>query len=306
MWLICEKGVTQNMAKRLGWTFVIGGALGVLSQIIFDLWSAFCTDPNFVLSKTLGSDDLVTMGIVGAILGGLGIYRHLDKRSTFGAGLPFSGFAFGIGMNMIGAWTKDKPESFWKCTWKGLWMVIWFNVLVFALCFFISGIYYYGFGIHDSKQFFLIQPLADPISGPLLYLTGFIAGGIITCIWEFILIVTKAKMVRVLATAWCIGCLLAPTGIISWLGSWGGWGAQVMIMNGGLICYNISFMFFNGIAGAGFEFASLVLTVCCLFLTGWLCFIIHILKYGHKPQNYKELEAEKANAEVAATAPSVE
>ncbi len=297
----------MSLRKRLGWTFLIGGALGALSQIIYNLWSAFCTNPGFILSRTLGSDVLVTMGVIGALLGGLGLYRHLASRTTFGAGLPFSGFAFGIGENMIGPWTKPKNngrEGFWHCTWHGLWLVIWFNVLVFALSFFIAGLCYYGAGIKESTQYLLVQPLAHPVSGPLLYLTAFITGGLITCVWELVIVITKLPMSAVLAIAWCSGTLLAPTGIMAWLSSFGGWGMNVMIMNGGQILYNVGFMFFNGTPGAGFEFAALVITIGCLFLTGWLCFILHIIKYGHKSQDHRDGQVVVPTAKAQADAAS--
>ncbi|MGI6217235.1 MAG: SpoVA/SpoVAEb family sporulation membrane protein [Coriobacteriales bacterium] len=276
------------MARRLGWTFIIGGFLGTLAQVIYNIWSTYCTDPSNILSQTTGSDVLVTMGIIGGILGGLGIYRLLGKHSIFGSALPFSGFAFGIGQNMIEPWIRKKNEGregFWHCTWHGLWMVISFNVFVFAMSFAIAGIYYYGFGIHDSSQFLLVEPLANPVSGLPLYLTAFITAGAICCVWELFISATKLSLTKVLAISWLTGCALTPTGIMGWLSSFGGWGANVMIMNGGQIFYNVSFMFFNGTAGAGFEFASLVVTIGCLFLTGWLCFIVHIAKFGHAPQD---------------------
>ena len=288
------------MGKRLAWTFVIGGALGVVAQIVYYLACAIFTDPNSVLTEVHGSDTLVMMGILGAILGGLGFYRHLSKRSTFGAGLPFSGFAFGVGENMIHPYTSEEKKGFFASTWKGLWLVIWFNVLVFSIAFFIAGIYHFGFGIENSTDFYWVQPLANPVTGPLLYVTAFVSGGVICCIWETVIVLTKLKLSTVLAIAWCVGALLTPTGIMAWLGSFGGWGADVMVMNGGQICYNVAFMFFNGIKGASFEFAALVLTIGCLFLTGWLTFIIHIVKYGRKPQDYKDLKPTTAENEAQA------
>ncbi len=288
------------MAKRLGWTFLIGGALGMLAQLIYNVLSLIFTDPDFLLTETLASDTLVTMGIFGALIGGLGVYRHLDERSSFGSGLPFSGFAFGIGKKMIGPWTapKEKRENFWKCSWRGLWLVIWFNVLVFAGTFIIAAIFYYVVGIHDSSQFMWVQP-GESVTGPLLYFTAFITGGIIACFWEAILILTKIDFVWILASAWLFGALLTPTGIMGWLGSFGGWGSEVMIMNGGQILYNVAFMFFNGEALASWEFIVLVTTIGCLFLTGWLCFIIHILRFGHKPQNYSELTESDIEAQTS-------
>ncbi len=276
------------MAKRLGWTFLIAGALGMIAQIIHNLWETYCTSPDLILSRTLGSDTLISMGILGAILGGLGFYRHLEARTSFGAGLPFSGFAFALGQSMISPWTKPAEqgrEGLLRCISHGLWIIIWFNVLVFALSFFIADVYYFGLGIHDSSKFFLIQPLTAPVTGNLLYLTSFVCCGLIACLWEIVLVVTGLPMIAVLALSWCSGALLAPTGIMSWLASWGGWGIEVTVMNGGAMLYDIAFMFLNGAPGAVFEFVVLVATLGCLFLTGLLTFVIHTVKYGHLPQS---------------------
>ena len=123
------------------------------------------------------------------------------------------------------------------------------------------------------------------IEGFPLIFTSFIFGGLITCFFEFLLIKTKIGFVWILAFAWVFGAILTPIGIMPWLSALGGWGTNVMIMNGGQILYNVAFMFFNGQAIAGFEFLVLVGTIGCLFLTGWLCFMVHIFQFGHKNQD---------------------
>lgn len=275
------------MAKRLKWTFVIGGALGVLAQLVFWFVTVAFTDPTNILGEAHGSVTLVAMGIIGAILGGLGIYRLLSARSQFGAGLPFSGFAFGIGEKMIHGWVKGidgKNDSIWLCIWRGLWMVIWFNVIVFLATFIVAGIAYYGLGIHDATQTFIPRPGFE-IDGPLLIIGAFVFGGLITCFFEWLLIKSKVKFVWILASAWVLGAILTPIGIMPWLSTLGGWGTNVMIMNGGQILYDVAFMFYNGLPLAGHEFAILVGTIGCLFLTGLLCFLVHIFKFGHKSQD---------------------
>ena len=279
------------MAKRLGWTFLIGGALGTLSQLVFWFISAVFADPTLeptgllaVLSETVASDTLVAMGVIGGVLGGLGVYRHLAAKTTFGANLPFSGFAFGVGEKMIHGWTKKRPDNFWLCTWRGMWMLIWFNVIVFVATFIVAGLYYYLGGIHDSSTFLLVQPTVH-VEGPLLILTSFITGGVVTCFFEIILLLTRLPFVVVLAFAWIFGAIITPLGIMPWLSEFGGWGVNVMIANGGQILYNVAFMFFNGNPMAMPEFIILVVTILCLFLTGWLCFGVHIFKYGHKTQD---------------------
>jgi hypothetical protein len=257
--------------KKVGYSFLIGGVLGCLAQVVFALMSIIFTNPDFILGETLASDTLVGMGIIGAFMGGLGLYHRLESKGTFGSLLPFSGFAFAVGLKMIQPWTKHK--SFLSSVLSGLWLVIWFNVLAFGGTFLIAAFFYYGCGIHSNTQFALALPTLKP-TGALVYLTAFITAGLICSLWQIVLNIVKCSPVWILLTAWLFGGLLCPTGIMAWLGSFGGWGINVMIMNGGQILYNNAFQFFNGDSTAMFHFTVLAVTIGGLFLTGVLCFIL--------------------------------
>jgi len=64
------------------WAFLIGGAICVIGQILIDK------------TKLSAARILVLFVVVGAILGGLGIYERLVNFAGAGATVPLPGFGF--------------------------------------------------------------------------------------------------------------------------------------------------------------------------------------------------------------------
>jgi stage V sporulation protein AE len=64
------------------WAFIVGGALCVIAQILLD--------------KTSLTPARILVGyvVVGVILGGLGVYKHLIALGGAGARTPLSGFGY--------------------------------------------------------------------------------------------------------------------------------------------------------------------------------------------------------------------
>ena len=66
--------------EKFFWAFVIGGTICVIGQILLDV---FRLTPAHTTS---------TLVVVGAILGGLGLYEPLIKFAGAGATIPISSF----------------------------------------------------------------------------------------------------------------------------------------------------------------------------------------------------------------------
>ena len=66
--------------EKFIWAFIIGGAICVVGQILMD---GFKLTPAHTMS---------TLVVIGAILGGLGLYEPLVKFAGAGASVPISSF----------------------------------------------------------------------------------------------------------------------------------------------------------------------------------------------------------------------
>ena len=83
-----------NWANVFNWmpllkAFVVGGLLCIIGQILIDK------------TKLTPARILVTFVTTGAILGGLGIYKHLVDFAGSGATVPLTGFGYNLAKGAI-------------------------------------------------------------------------------------------------------------------------------------------------------------------------------------------------------------
>lgn len=71
------------------WCFIIGGVLCIIAQILIDK------------TKLTPARILVLYVTVGAILGGLGIYKYLVDFAGAGATVPLTGFGYNLAKGAI-------------------------------------------------------------------------------------------------------------------------------------------------------------------------------------------------------------
>lgn len=77
------------------WAFVVGGALCVIAQLVMDL------------AKMTPGQVLVLAVVVGAVLGGVGVYGPLVQWAGAGASVPLPGFGYTM-VEGIGEAVKQK------------------------------------------------------------------------------------------------------------------------------------------------------------------------------------------------------
>ncbi|WP_165172268.1 SpoVA/SpoVAEb family sporulation membrane protein [Adlercreutzia sp. ZJ242] len=265
--------------KSIVYAFFIGGMFALIAQAILSFW-------QFALAGTpmeffMGGATLVSMGVIGCVLGGFAVYQYVEEWGDFGALLPFSGFAMAVGMKAVGPWTKSN-EKFGKCVWNCVWFVVWFNVLFAAICIAIG----YVCGMLGLNNPVIV---VEKTTGGMLFFWAFVVGGILAAIFQLLYIIVqkitpKVNHLHILITAWMVGCILAPCGISTALMNFSGEGFGVMITVGGYNMYNVGLDLFMGhVDGALLHLGSFALAVCGLAITALFTFFIYNAKYGRTP-----------------------
>lgn len=263
-------------------SFFIGGMFALIAQAIYTVWNTVL--PGTPMEFFIGGATLVSMGIIGCILGGFALYQFVEEWGTFGALLPFSGFAMAVGMKMVTPWTKDKASTL-KSLKPGVWLVIWFNVVGAASCI-LFGYICGSFGV---------EPLitSEKNTTALVFPFAFLLGGCLCAFFQTLFLIVKCKPVWILLTAWCVGAILAPFGISQLMANIAGQGFSVMIPVGGFNMFNVGFDLAHGhIDVALLHLGSFFLAVFGLFFTGLATFLIYRAKFGRK--TIHEVHREKA------------
>jgi stage V sporulation protein AE len=82
---------------KLLWAFIIGGGICVIGQIMMDVF------------KLTPAHTTCTLVVLGAVLGGLGLYEPLIKLAGAGATVPISSFGNSL---LKGAMTEAEKSGF--------------------------------------------------------------------------------------------------------------------------------------------------------------------------------------------------
>lgn len=262
--------------KTVIYSFFLGGLLALIAQALLACTRAAFT--GTVMEFWIGGSVLLLMGVIGCIFGGFGIYQRFEEWATFGALLPFSGFAMAVGMKMLGPWTTQNAST-GKSVWQGLWLVIWFNVVGAVVCIlFGMAVTYAG----------VSAPVTPANTSELVFPMAFLIGGILTAVFQICWLIVKnitdkAQPVWILMFAWMLGALFAPCGFSGFLANTFGEGFSVMIPVGGYNMYNVGVAFALGETAEGLvHLGGFLLAVAGLFFTGLFTYLIYRSKYGRK------------------------
>lgn len=268
--------------KTIIYSFLVGGVFALIAQTLVSFWTVVLTGTP--MQFFIGGSTLISMGIIGCILGGMAVYQRVEEWATFGSLLPFSGFAMAVGMKAVGPWTK-KNENMGKCIWNCVWFVIWFNVVFMAICVVLG----YVCGLMGVAP---AQNMGVPkTEGGMLFFNAFWVGGLLAAIFQCLYLVcksinSKTTPLYILMTAWMVGAVLAPLGVSGALANFAGQGFSVMITVGGYNTYNIGMDLFLGgeHAMTGLvHLGSFALAVCGLAVTALFTFFIYNYNFGRKP-----------------------
>ena len=280
--------------KTVIYSFLLGGLFCLIAQALAGFWG-FALDGT-AMAFFKGGAVLVSLGVIGFILGGLAIYQYFEEWATFGALFPFAGFAMAVGMKMVVPWTKG--ESLGKSIWPGAWLVIWFNAVGAVVCIAMGYLAaMMGWSVPEW-----VPPSVMASSNTLEVLTigarAFVGGGIICAIFQIVWLVFKGavpatKHVHILMAGWMCGAIFAIFGVSQWLVAEFGQGFQCLIPVGGYNMFNVGVDFFHGgehFTGGLVHLGSFGLAVFGLFFTGLGTFVVWNAKYGRKNLHQVHLE----------------
>ena len=282
--------------KTVIYSFLLGGLFCLIAQALAGFWSFALTGTAMEFFK--GGAVLVSLGVIGFILGGLAIYQYFEEWATFGALFPFAGFAMAVGMKMVVPWTKG--ESLGKSIWPGAWLVIWFNAVGAIVC--IAMGYVAGMLGWTPPAYEAVLASSDPLVLLTISARAFVGGGIICAIFQVIWLAFKSavpatKHVHILMAGWMFGAIFCLPGLSQWLVAQFGQGFQCLIPVGGYNMFNTGYDLFLGGEHAAeglVHLGSFLLAVLGLFFTGLGTFIVWNAKYGRK--NLHQVHLEKAQA----------
>ena len=166
--------------KTVIYSFLAGGTFALIAQAILTFWQTVLVGTP--MAFFMGGATLISMGVIGCILGGLACYQYVEEWATFGALLPFSGFAMAVGMKAVGPWTKNN-EKMGKCIWNCVWFVVWFNVLFAAICIaigWICGTVGFNNNLGVAKT-----------EGGMLFVYAFLVGGLLAAFFQILFVCLK-------------------------------------------------------------------------------------------------------------------
>ena len=288
------KGMIMKPYKTVIYSFLLGGLFCLIAQALAGFWSFALTGTAMEFFK--GGAVLVSLGVIGFILGGLAIYQYFEEWATFGALFPFAGFAMAVGMKMVVPWTKG--ESLGKSIWPGAWLVIWFNAVGAIVC--IALGYVAGLAGWTPPSYEAVLSSPDVLVVLTIGARAFVGGGIICAVFQIIWLavsgaVKGAKHVWILMLGWMCGAIFCLPGLSQWLVAQFGQGFQCLIPVGGYNMFNVGYDLFLGGEHAAeglVHLGSFLLAVFGLFFTGLGTFIVWNAKFGRK--NLHQVHLEKA------------
>ena len=72
--------------KTVIYSFLVGGTFALIAQAILTFWQTVLVGTP--MAFFMGGATLISMGVIGCILGGLACYQYVEEWATFGARCP--------------------------------------------------------------------------------------------------------------------------------------------------------------------------------------------------------------------------
>lgn len=277
--------------KSVVYAFLIGGLFALVSQTITTFWGFALGEAGELYVPCL---TLISMGVIGFVMAGFAIYQYFIEWSGFGGILPFSGFAVGVGMEMLGPWFKGASTG--KSIWAGVFLLLWFNIIV-ALITILIGVACGMAGITAE--------VAPATEGVMIFPMAYVGGGIMCAVFQILFLLAKGvykktEPIHMLVFGWLMGAILAPTGLCGSMLAIFGQGFGIMLPVGGYQMYSIGYLLAQGGAAASEGLAMLGafgLAILGLFFTGLGTFLLYRANFGRKTVDQVHLERARAKEE---------
>ena len=109
----------MDSVKALVGSFIVGGILAMVGQAFMSIAVAVLGPDSFFLAATT----LVGVGLVGAVLFGLGVYQKIERVGCCRAALPLSGLAAAVGGTVVRA--KEDGAAMGASMLAGVKLAAW-------------------------------------------------------------------------------------------------------------------------------------------------------------------------------------
>lgn len=115
------------------WTFIIGGLLSALSQVVIMFYRAIGVSASWSVTLMLA-----TMAVFGVIMTVLGYYKKWEEKTAIGAYMPFSGAAaFSVECTHD---AFERGEKMPQALWSGIKTLLWIYGSGIIVCMIIAAI----------------------------------------------------------------------------------------------------------------------------------------------------------------------
>lgn len=229
--------------KELAWSFLIGGALCLVGEIIL---VAVCFTPLYEMGFQAVTS-LLLLGIFGGILFVFGVYQKLEQKGGMGAVMPLSGLMAAIaGMFCeVSQQLDSKGKAAFLVLRDLMAKVILLSITLSAV---ISAVYYFS-GLLGAfcapyapggVEVALVGPPNGTEAGPpagipvgihwMGFLWAFVVGGALGALFQLAISLTKLPVPTFLVIMFVLGAILVPTGIMKALVQLSGAGTLVYIL----------------------------------------------------------------------------
>lgn len=206
----------MSKGKKLLGSFVVGGAIGAVMQIVYvGIKSALPA----AMSSLAAAVTLVILGILGMILVLTGAYAKITAVGGYGASIMFSGLVDALSGIYLGARMKTgKTSAAVAAALKFAAMILGTIIVVATLL-----------GVVSVQAFPMVMGnfAAAQEPGAMGFVWAFLCGGVIGITGQLMLEFTKMPMPAVILLQAAIGAIIAVSG---------SFGALETLCGAGLIC----------------------------------------------------------------------
>ena len=98
--------MSPEKLKGYVWTFIVGGAIGAVGQVILKIYFSLGLSPIDAIQLMV-----LTMAIIGAVLTVAGVYGKLTELGGMGAMMPMCGLSAGIAGVIAGQRANGVPPA---------------------------------------------------------------------------------------------------------------------------------------------------------------------------------------------------
>ena len=212
----------KQVPGSLAGSFLVGGAIGLIMQIVMMLLASVLPVPDLVPPVAL-----LLLGLVGMVLVLNGSYAKITEIGGFGANIMFCGLVDAVAGIFVGATMESGNRS------EGVKGAIKFAVAILGSLSVVGAVL--GFVLGNAGNAGVLATLNDTTAnpGPISILYAFLMGGLISIIGQAMLQFTPLPLPAVILIEGACGMLMAVAGVLTTLEALCGAGLAATVVDAG-------------------------------------------------------------------------